>query len=88
MRKPSGLVLKELTAVWEATFGEQLSNESLGNPRPQGQTRFLTKSEIDASRLAASSAPEALAGRRLRRTRAKVAKTTSVVSGDSARIFA
>ena len=56
-------VWKELTAAWETTFGEPLSNESLGNPPPQGRTRFLTMSGIGASRLAASSAQEARAGR-------------------------
>ena len=51
---------RSATRVWE-------------NPPPQGRKRFLTKSWIGVSILAASFAPEARAGRRLRRARAKAA---------------
>ena len=60
--------------------GELLSNESLGKPPPKGRTRFLTKSWIGASRLAASSAPEARAALCLRRLCAKAAKPPPAIS--------
>ena len=67
-------VWTELTAAWEATFGEQqLSNER------HSRMRFLTKSGIGASRLAASSAQEARAGQHLRSTRAKAAKPPQAI---------
>ena len=64
----------ELTAAWKATFGEQVSNESLGGKPPQCRTCFLKKSWNGARRLAASAAQKARAGRRLRRASAKAAK--------------
>ena len=74
MRIMHPTVWKVLIAGWEAAFGEPLSNQSLERKTPQGRTRFLTKSGIGASRIATSSAQQARAGQRLRRTRAKAAK--------------
>ena len=74
-------VWKELTTAWEATFGEPLSNEILVKPPPKGRMRFpsLAKSDIGASRLAASSAQEVRAGRRLSRACAKAAKPPKAI---------
>ena len=46
MRMMHPAVRKELTAAWEATFGEQLSNESQGNTPSTGPNAFFDE-ELD-----------------------------------------